>query len=1079
MKNYPRIKRLSTLGIVHHQEFDYEFNAFRTDFVGEGGAGKSMISDLLQLIFVGTAVFHSPTHSTGDRKPHTMVIKSEGKGTDMAYAFLNVEVEKDKFLVIGIYLESNGQSNVFIIQSGMQFNDDIKLTPFQELLGCNDFISNGSILPMQLLKDHIYNTKGLTCESWQHLPEYHKILYNNLILPIDLSKSRKTLENYAKIVQAFSREALDISKSERLQNFLFGDEKEKEFVKSFEKAIEELSGDVRQFEINSEEIEKLTHKQEKLQELVKLKQTLDDNNNRLIVAKYCDCVSRIAAEQTRLINGLNEIIDAKAKLSLLKIAISKKLVTTKEEIDLVESKYEKAAQDKFEWEEKSKKVALYFDWLKHFHCKNEQLVARYENYHKSKDNIEKIQQLQDLFKSKGIQEFVQPLSLQPKNTVTAITKLLTDTQNDLYVKQGLKVLNNINDQNSLAHWAINLGRKLSIEEESIIHKYHNENTVVDEPGDTASRFVPEPKVLLDNLVKAKKADGGFWLNLSGLFEFIPLVKKQIFDTDDINSIRKYFEEQNLSLDQDISTLKESVAGYTALLEILSDLDNPDNYIKSWNLRSTVVDNLEAHEMYDLSAEAFAEYSGLMTDNLAIAEKTKAARGDYKAIDKTKSDLKTLHSNLTKLNDDYVATELATEVLDLIDSNNLLIDTPIDESYLAAIDEDTDIASRFSKMLANESRKLNSGHEVQEIEHILSNARETQKEMKLLHADIINEIATMSFDLTYDIDALQQLNNKSQNSYSVKYNVLVEEFLKEQSGRFLDSGDFTALCSAILPPEVFNHQEMLDEEIIENISKYLRDINLKNQNLNGRKLQKLSNIIDQVDKEVSEQLNDIRRIKNFFSADGVVITGGHHVYIEIVNDNVFPREWMAKFTQQINSDFSSADEVLFTPSGITAELEEFPSLLEKMREAFYRCGGSKSLHPKPEDLLNPKSYYDLKFSIKSMHGKKNDGSTSQTYAAISLLCMARLALLDRTQPKGHIRPGIRFMAIDEAEGLGSNFDMLYNIAKENDYQILSLSINPNKVDAQNQNIYLLMNSEENEDYNYRPVPIFGSLNTTEE
>lgn len=40
MKDYPRIKRLSTLGIVHHQNFDYEFSSFRTDFVGEGGAGK-------------------------------------------------------------------------------------------------------------------------------------------------------------------------------------------------------------------------------------------------------------------------------------------------------------------------------------------------------------------------------------------------------------------------------------------------------------------------------------------------------------------------------------------------------------------------------------------------------------------------------------------------------------------------------------------------------------------------------------------------------------------------------------------------------------------------------------------------------------------------------------------------------------------------------------------------------------------------------------------------------------------------------------------------------------------------------
>ncbi|NHQ72805.1 DNA repair protein Rad50, partial [Elizabethkingia miricola] len=98
MKEYPRIRRLSTLGIVHHQNFDYEFSPFRTDFVGEGGAGKSMISDLLQLICVGTRAFHSPTKGTGPRKPNTMVLRTEGKGTDMGYAFINIEKAENQYI---------------------------------------------------------------------------------------------------------------------------------------------------------------------------------------------------------------------------------------------------------------------------------------------------------------------------------------------------------------------------------------------------------------------------------------------------------------------------------------------------------------------------------------------------------------------------------------------------------------------------------------------------------------------------------------------------------------------------------------------------------------------------------------------------------------------------------------------------------------------------------------------------------------------------------------------------------------------------------------------------------------------
>lgn len=137
---------------------------------------------------------------------------------------------------------------------------------------------------------------------------------------------------------------------------------------------------------------------------------------------------------------------------------------------------------------------------------------------------------------------------------------------------------------------------------------------------------------------------------------------------------------------------------------------------------------------------------------------------------------------------------------------------------------------------------------------------------------------------------------------------------------------------------------------------------------------------------------------------------------------------------------------------------------------------KGTRPNISQLLNPKSYYDLSFTIESKNGK-NAGSTSQTYSAIALLCIARLSLIENEKTGSRkIRPGIRFMPIDEAEGLGSNFDMLDDIAKDNDYQLLSLSISPNKVDVNSQNIYLLQNNLGVSDrVNYPPVAIFGDSN----
>ena len=63
MKNYPRIYSLSTLGLIHHYENDYLFHNMRTDFVGDSGSGKSIIADLLQLIFAGSEMFESATRT--------------------------------------------------------------------------------------------------------------------------------------------------------------------------------------------------------------------------------------------------------------------------------------------------------------------------------------------------------------------------------------------------------------------------------------------------------------------------------------------------------------------------------------------------------------------------------------------------------------------------------------------------------------------------------------------------------------------------------------------------------------------------------------------------------------------------------------------------------------------------------------------------------------------------------------------------------------------------------------------------------------------------------------------------------
>ena len=1078
MKRYPRIKRLSTLGIVHHQSFDYDFNPFRTDFVGEGGSGKSMIADILQLIFVGSAAFHSPTDSSEPRKPKTMVLRTDGKGTDMGYAFINVELQKDAFVIIGIYLESTGSSRSFIIQKGENFEPKDELLPFNNALSFSDFLEDNSILPIEDLKNHIFDTKGYVCESWSVLDKFHKLLFKNYIIPVDLSINRESLKSYAKIIQAFSRESLDIKKSEKIQEFLFGNNKEKELKLDFDKAVEELSGDIRQFESNRDEIDMLTHKQTELQELLRLKKDRDEAQSDFLNTKFHYLNQQIEKSNVKMSQRLNFFFNNRNTLIRLKNFAETKVEELKLNIPALDEEFDEASAAKVLWQGKSNDLKKYFSWMQQFEKTGRELSEHYHNYHKNKQDIERIEEFKSLLKVSGIYSFFGKNDKLNKDSLLNITETVNEIEKSLEEKKKLKVLSNLDDASSLAHWALNLKRGLSLKEESVVHKYQNENITTKEPiKGIKSRYIPDPKFLIENLQVTKDEDDGFWLDLAGVREYIPYVQELIFDTGNSDKIKEYFSNQKATLDIDIKDLEKGFKNWTILKGLLNKMDNPSAHLLSWELKDAN-SKFDKHELYEETADAIKRYLKLLDEDEKIDEGSKKTKKAYKKIDKKRSDNSSIINGLETSLKMISIPEIDDDFNQLITKYNYQVkDTDGFESLKTTLNQQENFYDTFVTILHKESKN----------EIAIKNLKFEDKAMDVFKADlqklvddhqnVISENNTDDSEVTAEaLEDKDALNSECQKQYNHKYVLVVKEFLKEKANRYLETDDFKQICSEILPPEIFSEKELEDDEIIPRIKKLLDDINIKNKKLNIRKLQKLSSIVDKVNTEVSEQIYYSRKIRDFIDSDDKTITGGHRAKLSINFENSYPRGWMEDFIDKIRKDIrvSSENNLFNDLQGVSNELEKYTSLEEKMQEAFYRCGGSRILKPKVLELLNPKSYYGLNFTIQSLHGKTNPGSTSQTYAAIALLCIARLSLINRGA-KDKVRDGIRFMPIDEAAGLGSNFDMLYDIAKANDYQIISLSIQPYKVDMLNQYIYMLHNNlEESDKVNYEPVPIFGDF-----
>jgi hypothetical protein len=74
-----------------------------------------------------------------------------------------------------------------------------------------------------------------------------------------------------------------------------------------------------------------------------------------------------------------------------------------------------------------------------------------------------------------------------------------------------------------------------------------------------------------------------------------------------------------------------------------------------------------------------------------------------------------------------------------------------------------------------------------------------------------------------------------------------------------------------------------------------------------------------------------------------------------------------------------------------------------------------------------------------------------------------------------------MPIDEAEGLGTNYDMLHKVAKDYDYQIISMSINPLSSCARDgRYLYDLRKTvDSDEDINLSPMGVFENANNEAE
>lgn len=1063
MKNFPRIHSLGAINIIHHTEFLYDFHPIRTDFVGDSGAGKSIVTDLIQLILIGSTHYKSAT-SSKKKRPFTGLVLSNEGSANFAYAFLNIEVRDNKFLTIGTYIEkSSNQSQTFIIQKGFDFDGD-KLVSFDEPVVTDDFEENENWLPITDLPSKFDKDRNLGFKRFSKFQNYHLLLSKNDLLPINIEQT-SSLRDYAKILQAFSRKGIDTEDSLELKKFLFGEEQQSRYYKRYDEIVLDLKGNEDDFLLNQKEIKSILEKEKELNILEKrdieaqkiliqaniAEWSFAKNERKKLKKIIKKKLTKYANAKSKILQ-LEDLSKAKQKLIVLELdSLKKELDTKKDEIKPLQNRITIISQIQEFLDERGL-------------VSTEDIRAYHSTFIKNKQQSILLNKLETSLKvSDLVKEFKELKHTDGYNKV-----IETIIENNNRLKEEFKILtasmafNNYKNENSLARWVIDSSISFSKEQESIIKHFQDIRT--DKPIDPkdGSAYIPNPDEIINcKIVKIKgEKPSGFYLHLSGYVLYVEYVAEQLFNTQDKSQLISLFDANRKELEIQQNVLEFKFKQGKKLQDLLQKLPQVEDSIIAYIYRDTI-----RIEQQDYQNQLLLKSTDDLDFSLVTYEEKNKYEPAFVKVESEITQIKIRQNNLTKLAEDLKEnptiklqpiSEEASEVFNKYNVN-------IEAVHTFNIDEN----NYFLEFYKEYNNAVSDINELNEALSLHQNRLKIDESIeRLLFENDYLKANVKRTDVTEDeVKQLKANTHIALSSFKTKYDDIVEEFVENESNSIKESYSFEELVRLVLPG-IYKDVPFHEKDIMKKIPKYLEEINQRNAELDKNKIFSIRDLLGELRSSINRQTFNARKIDGFFTKGYGKISGGHTAKLEYPSNKSYSIDWINDFLE----DIANNEESLFPKSKVSdeAQIEQYKSIEEKLKEAYKHYSTSPSSSALVKDILNPFSYYDLKYEIKTASKKEVSGSTGQTYTATALLCISKLSVVQGYE--NVLKPGLRFMCIDEAEGIGSNYDLLMDVADEFDYQVISLSIRPVSLNEGKLNIYRLYRDKSKDFVNHIPIAI---------
>jgi|JI6StandDraft_1071083.scaffolds.fasta_scaffold07729_3 exonuclease SbcC len=1102
-KKYPRIYSIHTVGIRNHNNADYLIHPLRTDFTGESSTGKSLVgADLPQLILTAGLFYKSATPTKGGvpREYNTMPLPN----FSFAYAFMNIEVAEHEFIIIGMQIKSSRKILIpFIIQGekylGYDKNQTFTFKPLKQIIRFKDFLLTENEMPtVEKLQDHL-DKKNFFLKSFYHKEnEYHKLLFDNNILHLDLSEDTKLQRQFANTLQSLSRGEDIETSGTKFKKFLFHYDNKVE--DNFKKESEEIEQSHRNFQSNTEKYFTFTDKKENLKRLLEFKKLKEEAFEARLKCETANSFQKVREQQAKLEDVRKSYFQTELEI----LAVKEKKIQIEIQTQESELKIKNNDLTKYNNEFSSAKSS-FDDYDKEFQSLNDALPTLEMETNQLKSQYEKVQQVENWVKTYStvpnaraafetqleinisrqklteLNEFLKREKLTKEFEESEYSKSIHDAT-EFYLErknklteqiEGIKKLIsiiNLHEPNSFAGWAVNNKKKLNELQEAVL--FHFAETPTKELAETKI-YIPEPKEFIESLTKAKETEKHFVINLSGVHYYITKRPNYIFNNPDklqqeINRIGKDYQNKidtlQAQLDKIENLQKELIQSFKYSEEHLTAYQNRET-IQAHKLDETFLKFTpmlfeEAVSIYDADIKKkeeqkvktlFEKKNSEFIDKLGKKRNSETERNKFLAA-KTLAEgkIKTLSEEITE----FEAKINSLKSIDLVEIDTKFIawKSNIENSfkenherffqkYKDALKESNASKALDSSLLSLVERSGGLKNEIggikQLIPHLQASFDRQDSEYKKHFKEAFNTDGLIQKITDDDLATAKKTESDTERDYKNKYEAIVQHFtteLRDNPVMQKHEYHFNELLYQLIPQQLITNKDKPEDSLLNDIENILADLNQKIQVLNEEETRKIHSTIHSLKEIVEKHLGDLEKIQTHFKE--FKLANHHSVSLEFGAADDFDLNWIRKFKDD-------SQEASFLKSFGFKTNESAHSILERIFKKY--CPTVKD--PKAHEILDPFNYYDAKAKLIDSTGTQKAATGGTGYGLLALIGIAKLSVVEGKKNIKDIKKGIRILPVDEVAGLGGNFEMLYELAQTLDYQIFTMTISANDLNFQ--------------------------------